>query len=504
MLKSIFLATIVLFTSCQKAPKSTRQQVVRFNIGSEPQTLDPRKARSSNDVSLSKMFFEGLTRIDGSDKPQLAAAQSYTVSEDGKRYTFTLRPHCWSNGDNVTAQDFLHSFKTTLSPDFPTDNAHALYIFKNAKAIKEGKLPLSELGVEALDDVTLCFNLETPIPYFLQALTSPIFFPLHQSEDYRISNGPFYLAQWKHQDSIEAKKNPHYWDCNSVLLDGLLMLMVSEDTALKMFETGDLDWEGSPYSTLSPDTIPALKQNNQLHIASFLGSNWIRINTQKEPFQDVNMRKALAYSLNRKELVEHVLQGGQTPSTSIVPPSLELQTAPLFEDGNLQAAKKLFSTTTHPITLLYAAGDRGHKMAQAIQNQWKEALGLTITLVAVESKVYFDRISRQDYQLSIESWIADFADPINFLEVFKSKSAKTNNTQWENSAYAKLLDQSYSTLDAQKRSSLLCKAQQIIIDEMPVIPIYTYSMTYVKNEKLKNETLSSLGCLDFKNAYLEE
>ena len=504
MIKGLFLSTIILLSSCQKAPETKTRQVVRFNIGSEPQSLDPRKARNLNDVCLTKMFFEGLTRLDSADQPMLAAAKSYTVSDDGKHYTFTLRNQHWSNGDKVTAQDFIRSFNKILAPDFPSDNAHGLYIFKNAKAIKEGKLPLSELGVKTLNDHTLCIDLEKPIPYFLQILSSPVFFPSHSSEDYRISNGPFYLSDWKHQDSIFALKNPYYWDSDSVLLDGLKMLMVSEDTALKMFENGELDWEGSPYSTLSPDTIPSLKQKNQLHIAPFLGTYWIQINTQKPPLQDINLRKALAYSLNRKELTEHVLQGGQTPATGIVPASLDLQTKPLFKDADFETASKLFSKPKQSITLLYASGDRGHKMAQAIQSQWKEKLGLTIELEAVESKVYFDRLSKQDYELSIGSWIADIADPTNFLDVFKSKAVRTNNTHWVNKEYQKLLNQSYSILDEKKRKSMLCKAEKIIIDEMPVIPIFTYSMTYVKNEKLKNVSLSSMGFLDFKNAYLEE
>ncbi|MCB1109258.1 MAG: peptide ABC transporter substrate-binding protein, partial [Chlamydiia bacterium] len=178
-----------------------------------------------------------------------------------------------------------------------------------------------------------------------------------------------------------------------------------------------------------------------------------------------------------------------------------------FADANLESARQLISAIapiTNTITLLYAAGDRNHKMAQALQSQWKEVLGITVELEAEETKVYFSRISNQDYQLSIGSWIADFADPINFLDVFKTKSVGTNNTHWENVVYEQLLDQSNQTLDVNQRQALLCKAEEILISEMPVIPLFTYSLLYVKNEKLKNVTISSMGSLDFTHAYLEE
>lgn len=507
VLKAYLLAIIFLIAGCQKAPGPKNQHVVHFNIGCEPQTLDPRKARSLNDINIVKLFFQGLTRINSNDQPELAAAETYTVSEDGTLYTFKLRPHQWSNGDWVKAHDFVNTWQTTLAPDFPTDNVFQLYIIKNAKAVKEGRLPLSELGIQALDTQTLTIELEHPVPYLFELLSRPIFYPLHPSEDTTISNGPFYLSAWQHQDHLCAEKNAYYWDRDSMHLSGLKMVIVSEDTALKMFENKELDWIGSPFSIIPTDAIPYLKEKKQLNISPFSGTAWIRINTQHKPFDNPNIRKAFAYALDRQALVTHVTQGSQIPSTGIVPQNFWKTQPHHFADANLESARQLISAIapiTNTITLLYAAGERNHKMAQTLQSQWKEVLGITVELEAVETKVYFSRISNQDYQLSIGSWIADFADPINFLDVFKTKSVGTNNTHWENTVYEQLLDQSNQTLDVTQRQALLCKAEEILISEMPVIPLFTYSLLYVKNPKLKNVTISSMGSLDFTHAHLEE
>jgi oligopeptide transport system substrate-binding protein len=223
------------------------------------------------------------------------------------------------------------------------------------------------------------------------------------------------------------------------------------------------------------------------------------------------MRKALSLAINRSDLVEHVLQGNQSPACGIVPPSF-LSGGPYFKDGDAAMARKLFQQALEeqglsqsnlaPIAIYYASGERPHKIAQVIQQQWKKELGIEASLQSNEPKVYFERLKNCDYQVGVGSWFADFCDPLSFLEIFKQKSNGTNHTQWENERFASLLEQS-SLSEKPERETQLAEAEQILIEEMPVIPLFFSTYNYVKHPSVKGVSFSELGYLDFKNAYLE-
>ncbi len=494
----------LLFSSCQSISKDTRKQTLRINLNSEPQTLDPRKARDVKDQTVLRMLFEGLTRVGRGEKVELAAAKEVSISADLKTYTFTLRPAYWSNGDPVTSKDFLLAWKKTLDPQFPSDYANQLYVIQNAALVKQGKLPGDSLGVRALDDATIEVTLEKPTPYFLELLSLPCFFPVHQKFD--VSNGPFVLDEWRHQDFLAVKKNPTYWDAASVSLDCIKMVMVNEETDLKMFEKGDLDWAGSPLSTLPVDALKELKEKKLVQVQPILGTHFLRVNVEKKPFHEANTRLAFALAIQRKAIVEHVTQGGQVPATGLIPLSMKVQKEPYFRDGDREIAGALFHATLKEapeITLTYAMSERNHLLAQALQEQWRKAFGVQIKLEAVERKIYFDRISKQDYQIALGSWLADFNDPVNFLEVFKTRTSSTNNTNWEDATYKGLLDATL-TSDVSTRQELFRRSEQILIDAMPVIPIFHYTLLYLKNPKLHGEVLTSLGQIDFKWARFDD
>ncbi len=511
-------------SSSQSATKHSVRSA-KVNIGAEPQTLDPRKARDLNAQAIVRMLFEGLVRIDQNEKPELAAAESVEISEDLKTYTFHLRASKWTNGDPLKASDFVYSWKRVLSPDFLTDTAFHLYVIKNAKAAKEGKTSLDEVGVRAIDEQTLVVELENPTPYFLNLVTVPAFFPVNQSVDEAnltwsqnvatyVSNGPFQLVDWKHQDYLHLDKNERYWDQASVKLASLELLMVHSETEFNLFQMGQLDWAGSPLSTVPVDAIKSLKSQNLLKAKESLGTYFIRLNTKKHPFQHSSMRKAFAFAINRQEIVEHVTQGGQRPATGLVPTSLQLQTAPYFQDADILAAKNSYAEglaaqnlkndELFELTLLCPANERSHLVGQALQQQWFDAFGIRVKLESVEIKVYLDRVAKQDFQMAIGAWNADFADPINFLEVFKYKNSGSNNTHWENSRFAELLDQSYLTTDRSQRLDILRQSEQILMDEMPIIPVFYYSMLYVHKPALQDVVVTSMGQIDFKWASLNE
>ncbi len=516
--------SLLFLTGCGKerpktkvAPTKTVVKTMRINITTEPQSIDPRKVRSLNDINLLKMFMEGLARVNQEGQAELALAKKVDVSKDLKTYTFHLKDAHWSNGDPITSKDFIYAWKKSLSPEFPSNNAFQLYVIKNARPIKEGKLPMSLLGISAPDEQTLVIELEHPTPYFIKLTTHPVFFPVNtqvdksnehwaENSDTFIGNGPFNLNSWRHHNVIEATKNSLYWDKKNVKLASLEVIMVDQDTGFKMFEANQLDWEGSPFSMIPSDAYEAIK--DQIQSKPILGTKFIRINTEHEILKSLKFRQALCYALNRDEIVTHVVAGNQRVATGLVPDQMNLQEQPHFQDGNIEKAKELLdqylaeNSMRHQdlpkLTLVFSANDRNHVMAQAIQEQWRQVLGFRVNLLALENKVYFDYISKKNFDLGLGSWTADFDDPVNFLEVFKTKDNGTNNTNWENREYIKLLEASRRCSDEKDRLKILAESEKVLIQELPMIPIFHYTMLYVKDPKVHNVVLTPTGEIDFK------
>lgn len=514
---NVFFLLILSACGTQKPPG------MRVNIAAEPYSLDPRKARDLQSQTIAKMFFEGLTRINRNDQAELALAERIEVSQDGKTYTFYLRDARWNNSDFVTAHDFAYSWMKVLDPSFPTDQAFQLYVIKNARQAKSGKAALDQVGIKVLGPKIIQVELEYPVAYFQELVAMPVFFPIHESNDIQnrnwassaetfICNGPFLIKEWKHSDRIEAVRNPHYWDATHVKLKQIELMMVSEDAELKMYQKNELDWAGSPFSMLPINALPELKKQKALCVRPFLGTYFFRANVEKPPFNHPLMRKAFALAVNRKEIIENVTQGEQAVATGLVPAAMGLKNEPYFQDGDGELAKSYFKqaleelnlTKPPAISLMYVAGDRNHTIAQAVQQQWREAFGIEVKLEAIERKVYFDKLSKRDYQLATSSWTADFKDPINFLEVFKYKAGGSNNTAWEHPRYTALLDLAMGAIDKEKRMGFLKESETLLMDEMPVIPVFYYTMLYVMNEQIHDVVLTSLGNIDFKWAYITQ
>lgn len=519
-----YLSLLILFfvTGCRPEPSNNLEhleesrQVVRIAITDEPSSLDPRLARDVPTATLLHMLYEGLMRTDYDGKIIPAVAQHISLSQDQKTYTFKLRKSAWSNGDPVTASHFADSWKSLLDPKFPAPNAYQFFIIKGAKGAKQGEVPLSDVGITALDAETLVVELESPTPYFLQLISTHFFYPVHpkSANDALIGNGPYQLQQWAHHDALTFVKNPHFWDAAEVHLQKIVVNILDERTALTLFENRELSWAGSPMGTLPQDAIATLKHRHQLHVLQAAGTHWCRFNTAKSPFQNIEMRRAFALSLDRKSLVEHVTQGNQQPAMAIIPPAFGLPQKAFFEDHDSPKAweafqkgleeLKLSKDDLPEITLSYIAGDRPHKVAQAIQQQWAKGLGVTVRLQSDESKVFLDKVKKGDYYIALGSWYADFRDPINFLDIFRTKQNTTNLTNWENPQYSELLAQSARESDPQKRLKILNSAEALLIHEMPVAPLYFGAFNYVKSERLVGVYFSDLGTLDFTYAFYEE
>ncbi len=522
VISSILSACLMLsLISCGQnnkpaAPKN--QKVVRISTNEDPQTLDPRLARTLPNMTFIKMFYEGLM-VQGKDGEIIPGiAKEVELSKNGKTYTFHLRDCAWSNGDPVTAHDFAASWKSLLAPDFPAPMAYQFYLIKGAKAAKAGTLPLEEVGITAADDKTLVVELNEPAPYFLELTTINAFSPVHQewakdTSKTPIVNGPFQVEKWIRSSELQAAKNPKYWDAENVRIDKIIAMVLEENTALNMFQAGELDWAGSPLSTIPVDAKPSLKENNQLQNHPAAGTHYFAFNTLRAPFDNLKLRKALSLSLNRGDIVDHITQGNQTPATGFVPHSFGLQTIPYFEDHNIETAKVLFNEALQEmgwnldevpqIALTFASNELSCKIAQAVQQQWKEALGVDVVLDSCEAKLFYDRLKEGDFVVSMKSWYGDFRDPINFLEIFKSRSNSSNSTYWENSQFTELLNLSTRVTDKQNRMNILRRAEKILVTEMPVAPLYYNCYNYVKNEHLKEVFFSELGYLDFKHAVVD-
>lgn len=498
----------LFFIGCSKKELPTAKQTVHLSVQSEPSSLDPRIARDLESGVILRMLFEGLMRVSKDGSLELALAERFT--ENGLKYVFHLRKANWSDGSPLTAADFLFAWTSILDPQFPSDMAYHLYPIKNAKKAKMGDVPLSMLGIRALDSQTLEVELEEPTPYFLQLLTMPPFFPVSESvaksnkhwaqeSATLVSNGPFKMEHWGHADQIYLVKNEMYWEKNVVHLDRIDLSVVSADTGLRMFEENALDWMGSPLSTLPVDALSSLKHVEK---SPFLATGFCRLNVLSNPLSSPQFRRALALSIDRFAIVEHLLRGGQTVATSLVPREMGLTAQGYFPDQDVEQALALLKQveTLQPIIISYYNNERNALIAQTLQRQWRERLGIVVTIEAVEPKVFFQRISRKEFQIAIGSWTADFNDPINFLEVFKFKDNGTNNTGWENSEYIDLLNRSRLCRDVEERKQILRSAEKILMDEMPIIPIYHFALNYVKNDALSGVYLSPQGHLDLRTA----
>lgn len=510
------LLTLLSLTSCSSSQVKSKGQEITVNIEAEPNVLDPRKAIYISDYNVIHTFSEGLYRLGKDGDAEPALAKETKISEDGTTYTIKLRESFWSNGDPLTAHDFIYAWKCILDKDFAAPAAHFFYCIKNAKEIKEGTLPSSLFGAVALDDYTIEIELVRPTPYFTDLLKNTAYLPVHRrlaqeekpyatSVDTLVSSGPFVMTEWKSKDVIVLEKNPYYWNADAVKLNKLSFVMVDENTALSMVQNGELDWAGAPNSTLPIDSIDTLKNEGLIEKTPLLASYWIRVNTEKEELKSPSVRRSLAMAINRTEICKHILHGEGNPATGIVPALMGLQDKPYFEDGDVSAAQSLLAKSGKKklnLKLSFANYPNYKKMAEVIQDQWKSSLGANITLDPQDPKVFLDNVYKGNYDLAVGRWVADMKDPVTFLQNYTSKNHGPNSTGWESSQYVEAFEKSFYETGALRRKALQ-ETEQIIMNDMPVIPVYNHVMLHLKNEKLKGVNLSQTSIIDFSHAYLE-
>lgn len=508
-----YLSLFLLFCSCTKEQKisTKRPNTLRMNVIREPSTMDPRRGSEFIGATFHVMLFEGLTRLNSDYSVTPAQAKTIEISDDRKTYTFHLRAVKWSDGSPVTAMDFEKAWKTVLTPDFPAPNAPLFYPIKNAEEAKKGLVPIDDVGVYATDEKTLVVELKNPTPYFLKLIAFCAFFPvkhnldtldptwMNQAGENYLTNGPFRLQSWKHNNEIVLEKNPFYWESNMILLEHIKASMVrDENTVLQMYENGEIDFIGDAISPIPKDALTKYQKKGVLKTFPSAATTAVSFNVSQFPFSNPSIRKAFALAIERKEIVDNITQLGEEIATQIIPTCLKSERAnAYFKDSNCKKAKQYFAQglkelgmteEEFPIlTFHYSFSDLNHKLAQALQQQWAKNLGVKVQLQQCEHKMYLDRLIHRDYTFAQMFWFAQYHDPMSVLERFKYKDNPKNYCNWESPTYISLLEQTGSAPTPQERAKLLEAAERLILSEMPLTPIYHWKTAFMVKDHISYE-----------------
>jgi oligopeptide transport system substrate-binding protein len=527
----LILALVVTFgVACQKTagPKAAAEQYLRYNLGTEPETLDPAKMTGIPEFNCLIHFMEGLTRIQPDGMPGPGMATKWEISDDGITYTFHLRNATWSNGDAVTAADFEFAWKRALDPATAADYAYQCYYLKGGQAYNEGKGSRDDVGVKATDAKTLVVTLEAPCGYFLGLTAFQTYMPLPQKvvdanpnwwadAATLVSNGPFTVTAWEHQNKLDYAKNPKYWNAKNVKLDKITFTMVEEaSTELTMYETGELDLADNPPLA----DMDRLKAEGKLGVSTLLGTYYYMFQCQKDPLDDVRVRKALTLAVDRDAIVTNVTKGGQVPATAFVPPSIpDAKAGPDFRslggeyytDADVTAAKALMVEAGFPdgtgfpaLEILYNTSEAHKAIAEAIQEMWKQGLGVQgVTLTNQEWKVYLETRDQGNYQVARAGWLGDYVDPMTFLDMWVTGGGN-NNTFWGTPEYDGLVESAKKMLDVDERFKTLHQIEDILMENMPIMPIYYYVDLWCMQSYVQGVFFNPLGVKDFSLCYIAE
>ena len=507
------------------------KQIYHHGNGSEPQGIDPHIVTGVPEHHILISLCEGLTipnpNPDDMNGYMAGTAESWSVSEDGKEYIFNINENArWSNGDPVTANDFVWSWKRILTASLGSQYPDMLYYLVGAYEYHNGLTnDFSEVGVKAIDQKTLKVNLKNPTPFFLGLLSHYSTWPVHKETVLKygdiddrngewtrpgnfVCNGPFQLKTWELNNKIVVEKNPYYYDASMVRLNEIHYYPVSNVmTEDRMFRAGQLHLTSSMPTQKCPIYIE--EKNPNLKIDPYMGTYFYRINTENETLNDVRVRKALAYSIDRQLLVDKVTQCGQIPAYSFTPPgsngyqpSTEIPYDPVLAKQLLAEAGYSSDNPFPKLEILFNTNEGHRKVALAIQQMWQNELGIEVELVNQDWKVYLSREMVGDFQISRAGWIGDYEDPNTFLDLMRPNRGN-NKTGWENMDFDALVEEANTINDQEKRYELLNEAEKILIDNMPIIPLYTYVRVYQLSPDVKGFNPHILDHHHPKFIYLE-
>jgi oligopeptide transport system substrate-binding protein len=494
--------------------KVESQQILRLGLEPTVVSLDPRIGGDQVSSIVLKMLFEGLMRENKEGKIDYGIAKKVDVSFDLKTYFFKLRSTRWSDGSLVTAYDFEYAWKKILSPSFKTPFAYLFYPIKNAKLAKEGEVSGDNVGIKALDELTLKIELEFPTPYFLELTAHTIYSPVNRLTDQLhpnwsfeereafVCNGAFQLTMNKRHEGFELIKNPLYWDAENIKLDQAIFVRAQRHQSYEMFQNDHNHWIGAPLCAWDSNFIP--QENDEMVNFQSNLVYWYVFNSQKFPFNNKKLRQAFAMAIDRSKLQALF---NVTPSVTPMPP-LHTQLGVNSLD-NLEKAKTLFQEALKEmdicllkfpiIPLIHSEGPIRNKVAAFVKQQWEDAFGIKCQIDSLEWSVLFSRMTEGDFLVGGMNWQPWVNDPIYTLNAFKNAKDPMNLAKWEDIYYQQILELAERETNLKTRKSYYLQAEEILLEEMPVIPIFNMLTRAIKKKNLKVHYTTSL--MDFKWAH---
>lgn len=514
-LRFLSLSLILSLVACSKDPDNIKR--LRVNLPTDPATLDPRRGADIPTSTVHFMLYEGLTRDTPDPNFNWGVARAIKVSDDKLTYTFKLRHALWSDGMPVTAKDFEYAWKTMLAPDFPCPNAHLLYPIKNARAAKMGEVNIKEVGVHAAGPRKLIVTLEAPTPYFLDLTSFCVYSPIPhliaekdpkwftKSPETLPTNGPFTLESWRPGNDLKFTRNPLYWKKDQIEIETVdVSLINDESTVFELFEKGQIDILGSPFSSFPIDAAETLNKNGLLDVKPAGGLSFCAFNTTHAILSNKHIRKALSLAIDRESITKNATLLGEIAAFGMVPPTLRhpIQESHLFESSHAKAKEhlelglkelKLSLKDLQNLEMIFSLVGAHKRVAQTIQEQWLCVLGIKVSLRGMEHKTFIDVLSTRNYDISLAYLLTQYADQMNIFDRFKYSENPKNYPAWQSANYISLLDQSMLSNTKEERFSLLAKAEEILIDDMPVAPLFYWSIGILVNPKLDNIGRSKIG-----------
>ena len=507
MLKAtVFASTLALASGAFHAAAFAE---VVYNRGSaaEPETVDPHKTSTVYEAHVLRDLFEGLVMQDAKADLIPGAAESWTISDDGKTYTFKLRKDAvWSDGSPVTADDFVYAFRRLEDPATGAEYASMLYPVVKAEDVNKGKAKPEEMGVKAIDPLTLEVKLNAPTPYFLEMLTHQAAYPVNKASVEKlgaewvkpgklVSNGAYTLAEWVPNDHIKMVKNPKFHDAANVKID-VVNFIPTEDrsSAMKRFEAGEMD----SYDDLPTEQLPDLKAKfgDQIRVAPYLGTYYYAIKTDKKPWDNVELRNAVSEAIDRDFLAEKVWNNSMFPGYSMVPPGIKGYTPAMAkfaeksqidrEDEAKKVLEKLGYGPSNPLKMeiRYNTSENHKNTAVAIQEQLKP-LGIEVTLLNTDTKTHYGFLEQKgNYDVARAAWIADYQDPETFLGITR-KDSGNNYSSYNSPKFEEAMNKAAAAGgNPEERMKLLSEAERVMIDEVGQIPLLYYSFHNIVSPKL--------------------
>jgi oligopeptide transport system substrate-binding protein len=508
LLKATVCASALVVTAGVTIAPAFAQTVLNRGNDTDPTTLDHHKTSTVAESNLMLDLYEGLVAYGPDASIVPGAAESWSVSDDGLKYTFKLRQNGkWSNGDPVKASDFVFSFQRLQDPATAAPYANMHFAIANAESVNKGEKPAADLGVKAVDDYTLEITVTSPTAYFVEMLAHQTGLPLHEASYKQhgdafvqpgnlISNGAYKLDAFTPNDKITMSKNENFWDAANVTIDTVNWIPFEDRAAcLRRFEAKEV----AACSDIPAEQMDYMKQNlgDQVHIAPYLGTYYLPVKVKKDKFKDPRVRQALSMVIDRDFLANKIWSGTMIPGWSLVPPGINNYGEPVYleyKDMDIldreDAAKKLLAEAgvaegSLSVELRHNTGSNHKNTMTALADMFKN-IGVGSTIVEMEGTGYFDYMKQDgDFDMTRAGWIGDYSDPQNFLFLFESDNLGFNYPRWENAEYDALMAKAEVTVDLTERAGILRQAEEVFLKEVPAIPVMYYSSRSLVSSDLK-------------------